>query len=133
MSAGVGRRLWLAWLPVLLCVLDGVLTLAGQPETYWQGDYAAARELNPLFDLLLRWHPVAAVVGLGCWVVVLGAAVLLLPRSFAVVVAFAATFGHACGAASWVVALGAPGWALAVLLLIGSERLWAWSWKRAGC
>ncbi len=123
--------MWLGLPPLLLCALDGALTLAGQPAAYWQGDRAAARELNPLFDLLLRYDPGVAVAGLVVWLVMIALAVLLLPGRSAFLAAFACAFGHACGAASWMVTLGVPGWVLAVLLLIAAERLVALSWRAA--
>jgi hypothetical protein len=127
------RRWWLALPPLLLCCLDGALTLAGQPGPYWQGDFTAARELNPFFDLLLRWHPWAFLGGLAVWLAAIAGAIVWLPRRFAVVVAFGFTLGHACGAASWVVPLGVAGWVLAVLLLVAAERLLWLSWRRACC
>src|SRR4051794_27046312 len=109
-------RLWLAMPPLLLCALDGLLTLTGQPAAYWAGDFTAARELNPLFDLLLRQHPIAFLTGLAVWLTVLALAVLLLPRRLAFLAAFAGAFGHTWGATSWVVAFGVVGWLLAVLM-----------------
>jgi hypothetical protein len=87
--------------------------------------------LNPIGDLLLRCDPLLAAASLVAWLGVIALAVQKLPERLAFLMAFACAFGHACGAASWLVDLGAVGWALAVLLLITAERLVVLSWRRS--
>ncbi len=45
--------------PAIVCLLDCVLTLYGQPPSYWAGQYHQAVEYNPPFLWLLRLHPLA--------------------------------------------------------------------------
>lgn len=69
-------RLWLLLPAVCLYLGDLSLTLAGQPEAYWAGDYAAAAEYNPIAYPLLAQHP--AVFGGGAlgWLAVFTTIVL---------------------------------------------------------
>ena len=73
------QRLWLLLPPLLFCAVDGTLTLAGQPVSYWRGEFDTAGELNPLFDVLLRQHPLQFLAGLACWIAGIAAMVLFFP------------------------------------------------------
>jgi hypothetical protein len=121
------HRLWLCLPPVLLALLDGALTLAGQPAQYWSGDFAARRELNPFFDFLLAWHPGAFLAGLAVWCLGIGIVILFAPWRVSFLAALLFTLGHACGAGSWIVEAGAAGWVLAIALLVASERTFWWA------
>ena len=126
------QRLWLCLAPAVSSTLDVVLTLAWQAHTYWQGNYQAAQEVNPVARYLLALHPGAFAVGALVWVLCGVALVLRLPKGIAVALAFVLTLLHATGAATWLVRGGIPGWLCAVAVLLGAERLLAWSWARAG-
>lgn len=54
---------WLCCGPAIFCVLDCVLTLHGQPQVYWAGQFEQAVEFNPPFLWLLQLHPLAFLVG----------------------------------------------------------------------
>ncbi len=88
--------------PLLLCALDGGLTLAGQSSEYWGGDYAAVNEASPTFHHLLQTHPLAFACGIAVWGAIFASTILLLPDTAALIVSIAVTFGHAAGAATWL-------------------------------
>jgi hypothetical protein len=96
------RALWLLLPPIALCALDGSLTLYGQPETYWAGDYAAFLEGSPSFAHYLSIHPMVAVGAFALWVAIFSALILLLPEKLALILAVAVTVGHMAGAATWL-------------------------------
>jgi hypothetical protein len=82
--------------------LDGTITLIGQPEEYWAGNYSLAMEGNPTFDSLLRMSPRAAVAVFAVWIGVYVGIILLLPDTLALIVSIAVTLLHAVGAATWL-------------------------------
>jgi hypothetical protein len=97
------RRLLGFGLPCLYAfLLDAGLTLHGQPEKYWAGDYTWTTEGAPFWRLLYTWHPVAAVCGYVLWTGLLGGLLILLPEVLAVVLAITIAFGHTAGAYTWV-------------------------------
>src|SRR5262245_15517608 len=123
-------RLWLV--PVAFCAVDVTATLLGQPSDYWAGQRDQVREANPVADAILRWHPLAFVVGA---VALMGVYVLLierLPRNLARVASFVIVFLHAVGAATWFVRLGVVGYALAVGWLLLGSLLLSWAWRHDG-
>ena len=126
---GTGRA-WLCCAPAALIALDVGLTLRGQVPEYWQGQYHTALELSPPACWALRQHPALfAAFGL-LWAGAVCALVLRLPRRAARGLALAVVCGHACGAASWLVAGGVAGWAQALLLLALAYALLGWTWRR---
>src|SRR5205823_11479721 len=116
-----GKRAWLCLGPLLLCLLDGVLTLAGQPGEYWQGDFEQAVEWNPVGRWPLQRHPLLFVAVLACWMAGFTGAICLLPGNLTRPVAFAVQVGHTLGAASWLVRSGVYGWLACVPLLLASR------------
>ena len=85
-----------------MAVVDAALTLGGQAPEYWSDGYAFVREDNPIANWLLQLHPMAFVMGVILWMISFTAAVHRLPIGLARVTAFAVMFGHALGAASWL-------------------------------
>ena len=124
-------RLRLCLPPIAACWADVAATLLGQPVAYWCGDFAAVIEFNPLARLLLQAHPLAFVVAAAASCGLVAAAVVLLNRRLAVVLAFAVTFCHTVAAAAWAARAGAVGVVGAVAILIAAERLVALSWRSA--
>ncbi len=124
-------RVWLCVGPLLLCLLDGGLTLQGQSDAYWDGQYEQAREFNPLGLWPLQQHPLLFLAALLCWGLAFCASILYLPENLARPLSFAVQFGHTLGAASWVVRLGAFGWLLCVPLLLASRMVFDRTWRRA--
>lgn len=101
--AGVRQRfLGLCLPPLAFAVLDGSLTLAGQSAEYWGGAYTRVNEVSPTFHHLLAAHPLAFAGGLLGWMAVFVGFILLVPDTLALVVSIVITFGHAVGAATWV-------------------------------
>jgi hypothetical protein len=99
------RRLVGLGLPCLLTwMLDVGLTLRAQPPEYWAGDYSRTTEGAAFYRRLYALHPAAGVGGQLLWVGVVAGLLVLLPETFAVVVALAAVFGNTFGASTWVTA-----------------------------
>jgi hypothetical protein len=101
----ISQRLWLCVPPVVLCGLDGALTLWGQPPQYWTSGYNTFHEANPLAAWLLTVHPLAfAAAGLAYCLGVC-AAVSWLPLRYSVAMTTLVSLGHAVGVVSWVATL----------------------------
>jgi len=99
------RRLVGLVLPCLLTwMLDVGLTLYGQPPEYWDGDYTRTTEGAAFYHRLYALHPAVGVGGNLLWMGVVAGLLVLLPETFAVVVALAAVFGNTFGASTWVTA-----------------------------
>src|SRR4051794_14546957 len=98
-----GRLLGLCPVPVLLAVLDGLLTLLGQSRAYWAGDHSQVVEGTPGFYILLTHGPAAFVAGQAGWVLAFVGLILLLPPTLALAVCLGFTLGHAIGAYSWMI------------------------------
>lgn len=97
------RRLsGLCLVPVLLAVLDGSVTLVGQPEAYWAGDHSRVLEGTPGFRILLTYGPAAYIAGLTVWALAFTGMILLLPSTPALAVCLMFTLGHTIGAFSWL-------------------------------
>jgi hypothetical protein len=115
---------------VLFCLLDGGLTLQGQPDAYWQ-DYGNAEELNPLGLWPLQRHPLLFVAALLCWVVVFCTSIVLLSDNLARPLSFVVQLGHTVGGASWLGRPGGLSWMAAALLLLASRAVLDLTWRRA--
>jgi len=96
------RLIGLCLVPVLLAVLDGSVTLIGQPAAYWAGDHARVLEGTPGFRILLTYGPAAYIAGLTVWVLAFVGMILLLPSTLALAVCLQFTLGHTIGAFSWI-------------------------------
>jgi hypothetical protein len=97
------RRLLGLGLPCLTAfLLDTTQRLCAQPEAYWAGNYRyILQEGTPFVRTLSTWHPLAAVGGYLVWAAIITALLLLVPRTFAVMLSIAVVFGHIAGAYSW--------------------------------
>ena len=124
-------RLWLLLPAVCLHAGDLSLTLAGQPASYWAGDYATATEYNPIWSPLLARHPAAFVAGALVWLAVFAAIILKWRHPLAAWLAIAVAMGSALGGSSWFARHGAAGWLLAVLYLSAAAHLSRLCWRRA--
>ena len=124
-------RAWLLLPAVVVWSADVALTLMGQPDGYWRGDYGLAVEANPLMYPLLVCSPwVFVAVALG-WCVAFSAIVLMWTRRAGEWVAVLVTIGHLAGGASWLARLGAVGWVFVVLYLVTVTLGIRWCWRRA--
>jgi hypothetical protein len=95
------RLIGLCLVPVLLAVLDGTVTLIGQPIAYWD-DHSRVLEGTPGFRILLTYSPAAFIAGLTLWVLAFVGLILLLPSTPALAVCLMFTLGHTIGAFSWI-------------------------------
>jgi hypothetical protein len=125
-------RAWLCLPPLVLVLLDGALTLHGQPARYWTGEFVRRQELNPLADLLLAWHPGAFLLGWAGWCLLIATMICFSPVRLAFWGALVCSLGHGCGAASWVVAAGGGGWIVAIGLLLATDRVFWYAARRSG-
>lgn len=88
--------------PILLCELDTILTLVGQPAEYWSKSHQYVNEASPTLHHLLAIHPLVFVGGMLIWMGVFVSLVLLMRDRFALVVATTVTMGHLYGAEAWL-------------------------------
>jgi len=103
LQSPLARRFVALCVPFLaVMVVDGSVTLLGQPAEYWSGDRGRVVEWSLTFNDLLRTGPVALVAGLLGVAAMVCALVLLLPRTLAMGTAFAGIIGHTWGAATWL-------------------------------
>ena len=124
-------RAWLLLPAIVVCAFDVVLTLAGQDDAYWRGDYGLAIEGNPLVRPALAYSPwLFAGVALA-WGVLFSAVVLLWRHRAAEWLAVLNTVGHTLGGASWLARLGAVGWVFVVLYLVAVTLGTRWCWRHA--
>jgi hypothetical protein len=117
------QRLWLSVPPLTLCVVDGILTLAGQSAAYWAGDRSVVHELNPIARLLLAIDPWAFGLGMLGWALAFTALIAGMPQRWALILAFALTVSHSIGACSWLVRHGPLGWLMAIACLAAASEL----------
>lgn len=96
------RVIGLCLVPVLLAVLDGSVTLIGQPVGYWGGDYSQALEGTPAFRILLRQGPAVFMAGLAIYMSAFVGMIVMLPRTLALAICLQFTLGHTIGAFSWI-------------------------------
>jgi hypothetical protein len=88
--------------PMLIGILDGSITLVGQPAEYWAGNYSRAVEGNPTFYGMMIISPWAAVALFAIWMGLCVGLILLLPDTLALIVSIAVTLWHSVGAATWL-------------------------------
>lgn len=96
------RSLWLLVPPIVLCCLDNGLTLYGQSDAYWSGNYADVNELSPSFASYLSTHPLAFVAAVLLWIGIFSALIAILPEKLAMTISICVALGHMTGAASWL-------------------------------
>jgi hypothetical protein len=116
-------KLWLCLPPLAMALLDLGLTLWGQPAPYWEGDFRATREGNPLVEAALRVHPLAVVAAAVAYILFFTGLIVLLPRFAAVSVALAIAQAHAFGAGTWVLGFLPAPFVLLPLLFLASAVL----------
>lgn len=90
-------------LPVSLCLLDIVLTLCGQSNAYWDGEFQDVIEASPAFAGYLAIHPGIFVAAGFVWIGTFTALVSTLPAKLGRIVFIAVSIGHAVGCLAWLV------------------------------
>ena len=96
------NTVWLVLPPIAMCLLDFGLTLYGQSERYWAGEFHVVNEGSPSFAHYLSVHPLAFVAAGILWIAMFSALILLLPERLALTLVVAIVIGHMVGAASWL-------------------------------
>lgn len=96
------HRLWLC-LPALLCsVFDGIITLVGQPKSYWKGAFGYARELSPMWRALLLRHPCVFAIGQLGYILIVCAMIVRLPGRLSKILAVTMVLAHTNGGMAWL-------------------------------
>ncbi len=96
-----GNRLWLCLPPIALFIFDITLTLYGQPDVYWAGNYSVALEGSPEVRIVMQIHPMLLYVMIFAWIGGIVSLVFILPETIAEWFAMAVLFGHSIAASSW--------------------------------
>lgn len=96
------RSLWLVVPPILLCCLDFGLTLYGQSDAYWAGNYSDVNEISPSFGKYLSTHPLAFVFAGLVWISIFSSLIAILPETIGMTISICVVIGHMTGAASWL-------------------------------
>ena len=94
---------WLLLPPIAICALDIAITLYGQSDRYWAGDYASVNEVSPSFGRYLAIHPTAFIAAGMLWIVIFSLIIALLPRFWATFTSVGVVLGHMTGSTSWLV------------------------------
>lgn len=126
----MGPRLWLLAPAAVLYTVDVGLTLAGQPPSYWAGDYGSAVEANPVAYALLALGP-GPFAGLAvAWLAGVSALVAGWRHRLTGWVAVVVAVAHAVGGASWLTRAGPWGLAAAGAYLAAAAQVSGWCWRR---
>ena len=126
------RFLWLAVPPVVLCALDFGLTLYGQSDAYWAGNYSDVNEISPSFAQNLAIHPLPFVAAAMIWIGLFSAIISLLPEALALTLAVAIVLGHMAGAATWF-AYRFNNYQACMVLFLTTAFVVVFSFKRGQC
>jgi hypothetical protein len=127
-----GSRVWLVVPVWLWLACDVTLTLAGQSDAYWTGDYAAAIEANPFAYPFLAQGPLLFAFSALVWAMFLGLLVACFSHRLVRWLTIVSAASNAIGGCTWLVRHGSWGWALAVpYLVVAAEVSW-WCWRRSG-
>ena len=95
-------RYWLCLPPVVLVLIDHLLTVFHQPAEYWQGDRGHTFEQNDIVNLAMNAHPMLFLLIPLVWMSLFTLLIVKLPRTLSVWLACAITIGHTLGSWSWV-------------------------------
>jgi hypothetical protein len=133
MPTSLKRRCWILLPALVLYCLDISLTLIGQPADYWAGDWAKTSEINPIAYPLLAAGAICFAVAAVLWAAAFSTFILLARLSIARIVAYVIAFGHAIGAATWLVRHGVMGWIAAVALLVAAAWFTSYCSNRTVC
>ena len=96
------HRVWLC-LPALLCgVFDGIITLAGQPKSYWKGAFGYANEISPMWRAMLLRHPCVYAIGFSGYLLIVCAIIVRLPGRLSKILAVTMVLAHTMGGMTWL-------------------------------
>lgn len=94
------RRL-LSNLVLIFILFDAFCTIVGQPAKYWS-DYSRYWEGNPLAQILLKFHPLAFVLGILLWAVFSNCLIRFVPWRLSQLYFLALFLGHSSAIFSWL-------------------------------
>jgi hypothetical protein len=126
------ERLWLCVSALGPYLTDVLLTLAGQPGSYWAGQWQNVHEAYPVAGWLLRIHPLAFVGMALLWAGGFCCVLMIWQIRFAFGMAFVLALSHAVGASTWLVGSGWTAYLVPILTLILFQRVVWMCWRRAG-
>ena len=117
---------------LFLWLLDVIVTLIGQSGGYWAGDFAEAKELNPLFFWFLSKGPEVFVVATVAYIFILIVILFLIPSRIAIMTTYIASIVHMVGVASWMLQMNSrmAGIILVILLLISVKIVLDREWHK---
>ncbi|MEO0416114.1 MAG: hypothetical protein AAF226_14300 [Verrucomicrobiota bacterium] len=115
----------LFWLPATLALGDVTVTLAGQPATYWAGDYSTAIDLNPAVRLALRTTPWLAIPGTVIWLAGIAWGTSRPPHPWNIRFYQILCIAHGVCIAGWAVRWDASNWiVITQLTVIVGNLIW---------
>lgn len=114
----------------IFILLDGVLTLLGQPDGYWT-NHSSPNERSAIGHFLLGYSPVAFLAGIVLYAGTLSFLALVLPRIFSLVLSITMIVGHSeaafrwltdrFGFSDWTHVLYGPAVALVIIYICGTQ------------
>lgn len=123
---------------VFLTCLDCVLTLAGQPTEYWEGNHTKVIELHPMLHQLLAYHPLAFVAVKAVILFAFISLILLMPRNSAMILSLLLSLTSLLGPGTWLLNMpNQPGYrhgfgifcGLVLLTVVGMAVGIRWAWR----
>jgi len=124
------KKLWLCLPFILVFLCDGSITLYGQSEAYWSGNYELANESFPAFNWALQQHPMVFIAQSLVWVTVFCLLILVLPNFLSEVTAFALVQGHTWGVMTWLVYSLQLNYYLCLLYFLGIAVVLVYCFRR---
>ena len=116
-SPGLAVRLLI--LPVVLSVVDFSVTLAFQPESYWEGNRETVLEANPIARWVLLAHPVLIIPAMVAWFVLMFPLVFRTPAKIGLRVIALHLLGHLIAISGWLIRMREDGvWWVGFLILV---------------
>lgn len=98
------RKFLLLILPfIVFSSLDMGLTIWGQPERWWSGEYAEPNEFNPVNNAVLCLGPSFALGFAYFYVFIICFVIAQFKHQYAVLICTACSVGHMIGAHSWAI------------------------------
>ncbi len=123
-------RLWILLPAAGLYLIDVSLTLSGQSNEYWSGNYLTAIEANPIAYPLLTIHPWLFLSLSIVWLAIFSAIVIFWNHPAAGWMAVIIAGAHAIGVASWLTTIKPWGTVLAVGYIALTAQMSTWCWRK---
>jgi hypothetical protein len=121
--------LWLIMLPAAVCLTDLAVTLQGQPDAYWWGDYSVVIEENLLAWAILQIHPGVFAVGGLLWILCFAVFIRFAPRRSSLLACLALIVGHTIGTCSWLPRIFHFGILIAIVFCMVTAYLALPTWR----